>query len=121
MNKVKFMDYPVDEAAHLEVHEENVAELVVNEIHSNWVHLMYDWGFPPEIEAEDEVPKRNEIPQVHLMNYSQSPQQVNLVFDSPVRGRVISPDGPEIQNLVGDEISFILDIYSILILDEPGS
>jgi len=53
MNKVKFMDYPVDEAAHLEVHEENVAELVVDKIHSNWVHLMYDWGFPPEIEDED--------------------------------------------------------------------
>jgi hypothetical protein len=53
MNKVKFMDYPVDEATHMAVHQDNVAELVVKEINSNWVHLMYDWGFPPEIEIED--------------------------------------------------------------------
>lgn len=53
MNKVKFMDYPVDEAAHLEVHTAPVADLVLNDLYCNWVHLMYDWGFPPEVEAED--------------------------------------------------------------------
>lgn len=53
MNKVKFMDYPVDEAAHNEVHTPAGAQLVVGDLHCNWVHLMYDWGFPPEVEAED--------------------------------------------------------------------
>jgi len=27
--------------------------LVVDKMYTNWVHLMYDWGFPPEIEAGD--------------------------------------------------------------------
>lgn len=35
MNRVKFMNYPVDEAAHQAVHEAPT------------------WGFPPEVEAED--------------------------------------------------------------------
>ena len=53
MNKVKFMDYPVDEAVHREAHTAPIAKLVNERLHTNWVHLMYDWGFPPEIEAED--------------------------------------------------------------------
>jgi hypothetical protein len=53
MNRVKFMNYPVDEAAHMAVHEEPAAKVVVEEMDCNWVHLMYDWGFPPEIEEED--------------------------------------------------------------------
>lgn len=53
MNKVKFMDYPVDEAAHNDVHTPAGADLVLNDLYCNWVHLMYDWGFPPEVEAED--------------------------------------------------------------------
>lgn len=53
MNKVKFMDYPVDEAVHQAAHTAPIGELVTDRLFSNWVHLMYDWGFPPEIEAED--------------------------------------------------------------------
>jgi len=53
MNRVKFMNYPVDEAAHMAVHEETAAKVVVEEMNCNWVHLMYDWGFPPEVEEED--------------------------------------------------------------------
>ena len=53
MNRVKFMNYPVDEDAHLAVHEGEAARVVVEEMDCNWVHLMYDWGFPPEIEEED--------------------------------------------------------------------
>lgn len=53
MNRVKFMNYPVDEAAHMAVHKEPAAKVVVEEMNCNWVHLMYDWGFPPEIEKED--------------------------------------------------------------------
>jgi hypothetical protein len=53
MNKVKFMDYPVDEAVHHQAHTSAAAKLVVQDMYANWVHLTYDWGFPPEIEYED--------------------------------------------------------------------
>jgi len=47
------MDYPVDEDAHREAHTRPAADLVVKTLYANWVHLMYDWGFPPEVEEED--------------------------------------------------------------------
>ena len=47
------MDYPVDEAVHRDAHTAPIAKLVNERLHANWVHLMYDWGFPPEIETED--------------------------------------------------------------------
>lgn len=53
MNKIKFMNYPVDEDAHRKAHTRQAADLIVNTLHANWIHLMYDWGFPPEIEGED--------------------------------------------------------------------
>ena len=53
MNRVKFMDQEVNEFAHHEVHQLSGAKKVVDRIYSNWIHLMYDWGFPPEIEQED--------------------------------------------------------------------
>jgi hypothetical protein len=53
MNKVKFMDFPVDEEGHHAAHRAPVANLVANALYSNWVHLTYNWGFPPEVEAED--------------------------------------------------------------------
>jgi hypothetical protein len=53
MNKVKFMDYPVDEKVHMDAHREPAAKRVVEKLYANWVHLMYDWGFPPEVEKED--------------------------------------------------------------------
>ena len=53
MNKIKFMDYPVNEAVHRDIHDLPAAKVVVDEMNTNWVHLMYDWGFPPEIEQED--------------------------------------------------------------------
>ncbi len=53
MNKLKFMDYPVNETVHNDAHKRPAADCVLETIYSNWVHLMYDWGFPPEVEAED--------------------------------------------------------------------
>jgi hypothetical protein len=53
MNRLKFMEVPVDEFAHHEVHSPEGAHRVVHTMGHNWVHLMYDWGFPPEIELED--------------------------------------------------------------------
>jgi hypothetical protein len=53
MNRLKFMDVPVDESIHLTAHTPEGADRIVNGLRCNWVHLMYDWGFPPEVEAED--------------------------------------------------------------------
>jgi hypothetical protein len=53
MNRLKFMDYPVDEAVHRAAHTAPIAQRVVNDLYANWAHLTYDWGFPPEVEAED--------------------------------------------------------------------
>ena len=53
MNQIKFMNYPVNQAVHRGAHAMPAAGLVVNDLNCNWVHLMYDWGFPPEIEEED--------------------------------------------------------------------
>jgi len=47
------MNQPVDEAAHHEAHSQIGAQQVLQVMYCNWVHLMYDWGFPPEIEQED--------------------------------------------------------------------
>ena len=53
MNKVKFMQVAVDEKVHIDAHKPESAELVVNKLYQNWIHLTYSWGFPPEIEIED--------------------------------------------------------------------
>ena len=84
------MDYPVDEAAHRNAHDEKAARLVVDDLKYNWVHLM---------------------------NYADEPQPVTVYFDAPVRAKVISPDKTNNLTLEGDQISFSLDIYSILMLE----
>ncbi|PKO06730.1 MAG: hypothetical protein CVU41_05175 [Chloroflexi bacterium HGW-Chloroflexi-3] len=53
MNKLKFMQVEVDENVHHEAHQFKGADLVVNDLYQNWIHLTYSWGFPPEIEKED--------------------------------------------------------------------
>jgi hypothetical protein len=53
MNRLKFMDTPVNEQAHEEVHTAAGAQRVTEGLYCNWVHLMYDWGFPSEVEEED--------------------------------------------------------------------
>lgn len=53
MNKVKFMQVDVDEKVHMDAHETQIADLVVNTLYQNWIHLTYNWGFPPETEQED--------------------------------------------------------------------
>jgi hypothetical protein len=53
MNRLKFMGVAVDEPVHDEAHSPTGARRVLDEMGCNWVHLMYDWGFPPEVEAED--------------------------------------------------------------------
>lgn len=53
MNRLKFMDAPVDEAVHAEAHTAVGARRMGCEAGFNWAYLMYNWGFPPEIERED--------------------------------------------------------------------
>jgi hypothetical protein len=53
MNRLKFMNVNVDEKVHDQAHTSEGARRVVDELHCNWVHLTYNWGFPPEIEQED--------------------------------------------------------------------
>lgn len=53
MNRLKFMGAPNDEVAHAEAHTAQGAQRVSQEAGFNWAYLMYDWGFPPEIECHD--------------------------------------------------------------------
>jgi len=53
MNHLKFMDTPVDELAHEQAHQQIGAQRIAEEAGCNWAYLMYDWGFPPEIERLD--------------------------------------------------------------------
>ncbi len=52
MNRLKFMGAPVDEAVHHAAHTTQGAQRMA-EAGFTWAYLMYDWGFPPEVEAED--------------------------------------------------------------------
>jgi hypothetical protein len=54
MNRLKFIVVPVDEAAHNEFHTLIGAERLVDGMRCNWVHLIYNWGFPRETK-EDEL------------------------------------------------------------------
>ncbi len=51
MNQLKFMGAPVNEALHLAAHTPEAAQLLVD-AGFNWAYLMYNWGFPPEMEQE---------------------------------------------------------------------
>lgn len=53
MNRLKFMNAPVNEAVHEEAHALRGAVRVIQEAKCNWVYLSYNWGFPPETEAQD--------------------------------------------------------------------
>lgn len=53
MNRLKFMDSPVDEAVHAEAHAPVGAQRMAQEAAFTWAYLMYNWGFPPEVEQED--------------------------------------------------------------------
>jgi hypothetical protein len=53
MNRLKFMNQDVDESAHYHAHSDQGVNAVLDEMVCNWVHLTYNWGFPPEIEKED--------------------------------------------------------------------
>ncbi len=53
MNQLKFMDAPVDVFVHEEAHTQVGAKRIAEEAGFTWAYLMYNWGFPPEVESED--------------------------------------------------------------------
>ncbi|MDW7992040.1 MAG: hypothetical protein RMK65_07930 [Anaerolineae bacterium] len=53
MNRLKFMNAPVDEAVHHEAYTDIGARRVAEEAACNWAYLTCNWGFPPEQEQED--------------------------------------------------------------------
>lgn len=53
MNGLKFPGYLINDDAHLQAHNPDGVNTITKDMLCNWVHLMFDWGFPPEIESAD--------------------------------------------------------------------
>jgi hypothetical protein len=101
MNRVKFMDAPVDVAVHEEAHTEVGAQRVCEGAYFNWVYLTYNWGFPPEVEQEDWDDFRRAVDVYHAagaraFGYVQTS---NCVFDGSFREKdwyAVDPRGRRI-------------------------
>ena len=89
MNRLKFMGQPVDEDAHYQVHQPDGAQRVLGDLYCNWVHLMYDWGFPPEVEEQDWEEFRQAAQVYHEMGSKVFAyiQTSNCVFDGSFKSR----------------------------------
>lgn len=61
-----------------------------------------------------EVWRKGEGWQLHLVNYGASPQPVTVEFGQPVRGTILSPDGPASEVLKGRSVEIGLDVYTVL-------
>ena len=83
MNRLKFMDQPVNQDAHYQVHQPDGANTVLGDLYCNWVHLMYDWGFPPEVEELDweEFRQAAQVYHEHGSKVFAYIQTSNCVFD----------------------------------------
>ncbi|MFN3762101.1 MAG: hypothetical protein ACK4WK_02720 [Anaerolineae bacterium] len=62
--------------------------------------------------------RRGSEEQVHLVNYAETAQEVQVEFDSPKRGYRISPDGGTPEPFEGSRIRFRLPVYAVLIWRE---
>lgn len=83
MNKLKFMDVRNDVQVHLDAHKPQGAKCVVDDLYCNWIHLMYDWGFPAEVEVEDWESFRDGAQTYHDLGHKVFAyiQSSNCVFD----------------------------------------
>jgi hypothetical protein len=83
MNRLKFMGAPNDEFVHAEAHTEVGAQRMGSDAGFNCAYLMYDWGFPPEIERSDweEFEKVVPIYQSHGIQVFGYIQTSNCVYD----------------------------------------
>ena len=67
-----------------------------------------------EVPVLVELWRQGERWQLHLVNYAAGPQRVTVVFDRPVTGQAISPDGPVVK-LSGQCFDVALDVYTVLL------
>jgi hypothetical protein len=61
-----------------------------------------------------EVWRRGSEEQIHLVNYAEAPQEITLYFEGPRRGVRLSPDEPT-TTFEGSQLTFVLDVYVILV------
>jgi hypothetical protein len=64
MNRLKFMDAPINEDVHLSAHTPDAAHRLV-QAGFNWAYLMHNWGFPPEVDAEQWADFRQAVQTFH--------------------------------------------------------
>ncbi|MBN1178412.1 MAG: hypothetical protein JXD18_04320 [Anaerolineae bacterium] len=106
MNRLKFMNAPVDELVHERAHTPVGARRVCTEARFNWVYLTYDWGFPPEVEQEDWEDFRSAV-QIYQAAGARAfgyVQMSNCVFDGSFRQKdwyALDPQGERIYYYTG--------------------
>jgi hypothetical protein len=96
MNRLKFMGAPVDESVHAEAHTRAGARRMADEAAFNCAYLMYNWGFPPEVEAEDWADFRRAVGVYHDAGISVFGyvQLSNCVYDGSFRDRTWYVEDP---------------------------
>jgi hypothetical protein len=89
MNRLKFMGAPVDKAVHAEAHTPVGARRMAEEAAFSWAYLMYNWGFPPEVEEQDWADFRRaaEVYQGAGMRVFGYVQFSNCVYDGSFRDK----------------------------------
>jgi hypothetical protein len=89
MNRLKFMDAPVDEAVHAEAHTPDGAQRMAHEAAFTWAYLAYNWGFPPETEWVDWEDFRRAVSVYHAagMRVFGYVQTSNCVHAGSFRGK----------------------------------
>jgi hypothetical protein len=89
MNRLKFMGAPVDEAVHEESHTPEGVRRMAEEAAFSWAYLMYNWGFPPEVEQQDwaEFRRAVEVYQRAGMRVFGYVQLSNCVYSGSFRDR----------------------------------
>jgi hypothetical protein len=100
MNRLKFMGAAVDEAVHTEAHTPAGAQRMAA-AGFNWAYLMYDWGFPPEVQQEDQASfcqavQAYQAAGMHVFGYIQTS---NCVYDGSYRSQewyALDPSGRKI-------------------------
>ena len=97
MNRLKFMGAPVNEAVHMRAHTAEGATILAQDTGFSWAYLMYDWGFPPEIEKEDWLAFKKAVPVYHksgmkIFGYIQTS---NCVYDGSFKAEGLVRTGPE--------------------------
>lgn len=123
MNRLKFMGAPVNEAAHREAHQPEGAECIVGETGFNWVYLMYDWGFPPEVAQEDWESFAQAVPEYHargarVFGYVQTSNCVDAGTYRSIDWYARDPHGKRIHYYTGRYMTCLRDLEWIAHLEE---